>query len=636
MQTAGERMAGSDDERGERERHGSHRRHRRHGHKRRRREGEGEGSEHGRRRHHRKSRSEVEDQANHIARVLEETGRVVGYDDEENPFGDDKLSKAFVWHKKIEKQIEDGSSKHAFSADRVKEKHEERLREIEQVKKRRAERERELAKKQEELDVLQKERILEEAAELEQRDEGFHAEQARTRSEIRLREGRAKPADVFYDVLNDVSTSKASLQDPCGLLEVLEADELADLERELQSHAALDAQDETKTKFWDSALLLCANAIAEKNRAGAHGGKIGVHDTLRSEINDLLRGKSMEDLAALKEDIAHKLREGSTGDEEYWQAVLDKIKLEFASAQVDRWYQAKLRSFGAADGEGEGPEGDLQGDRAARIAMAAPMDKGEGGEAARREYRAREWSPEPEDPEARPGEDASAPPVVTEAEDAAAIRAVRARVVQEERTRLDAAAAAGASGSSRRRPDPQRIVSQVQSRPQPSSSSAAAASASDPMAAYSSRLMGERTENDDVFSQEVKVDKKVEWWHQKYQARKPKYFNRVHTGFDWTKYNQTHYDYDNPPPKVVKGYKFNIFYPDLPPGAKAPSYKIERDGNSADTCIIRFVGGPPYEDVAFKIVNKEWEYSHKHGFKCSFDRGILHLFFNFKRSRYRK
>ena len=54
------------------------------------------------------------------------------------------------------------------------------------------------------------------------------------------------------------------------------------------------------------------------------------------------------------------------------------------------------------------------------------------------------------------------------------------------------------------------------------------------------------------------------------------------------------------------------------------------------SCIIRFLGGPPYEDVAFKIVNKEWEYSHKHGFKCSFDRGILHLFFNFKRSRYRK
>ena len=37
----------------------------------------------------------------------------------------------------------------------------------------------------------------------------------------------------------------------------------------------------------------------------------------------------------------------------------------------------------------------------------------------------------------------------------------------------------------------------------------------------------------------------------------------MHTGFEWNKYNQTHYDFDNPPPKIVQGYKFNMFYPDL-------------------------------------------------------------------------
>jgi hypothetical protein len=44
----------------------------------------------------------------------------------------------------------------------------------------------------------------------------------------------------------------------------------------------------------------------------------------------------------------------------------------------------------------------------------------------------------------------------------------------------------------------------------------------------------------------------VYWWHEKYRPRKPKYFNRVHTGYEWNKYNQTHYDSDNPPPKVVQ------------------------------------------------------------------------------------
>lgn len=46
------------------------------------------------------------------------------------------------------------------------------------------------------------------------------------------------------------------------------------------------------------------------------------------------------------------------------------------------------------------------------------------------------------------------------------------------------------------------------------------------------------------------VGVQVYWWHDKYRPRKPKYFNRVHTGYEWNKYNQTHYDHDNPPPKV--------------------------------------------------------------------------------------
>lgn len=68
----------------------------------------------------------------------------------------------------------------------------------------------------------------------------------------------------------------------------------------------------------------------------------------------------------------------------------------------------------------------------------------------------------------------------------------------------------------------------------------------------------------------------VYWWNEKYRPRKPKYFNRVHTGYEWNKYNQTHYDHDNPPPKVVQGYKFNIFYPDLIDKAEAPTYTLDK------------------------------------------------------------
>ena len=52
--------------------------------------------------------------------------------------------------------------------------------------------------------------------------------------------------------------------------------------------------------------------------------------------------------------------------------------------------------------------------------------------------------------------------------------------------------------------------------------------------------------------------------------------------YEWNKYNQTHYDGDNPPPKTVQGYKFNIFYPELIDKQKAPTYKVERDPASPD------------------------------------------------------
>lgn len=103
-------------------------------------------------------------------------------------------------------------------------------------------------------------------------------------------------------------------------------------------------------------------------------------------------------------------------------------------------------------------------------------------------------------------------------------------------------------------------------------------------------------------------------WQDKYRPRKPRYFNRVHTGYEWNKYNQTHYDSDNPPPKVVQGYKFNIFYPDLLDKSKAPTYIIEREPDTNETVFIRFKAGPPYEVSVVRIwtqVNHwpvSWEY----------------------------
>ncbi|KAL3511693.1 hypothetical protein ACH5RR_024410 [Cinchona calisaya] len=100
------------------------------------------------------------------------------------------------------------------------------------------------------------------------------------------------------------------------------------------------------------------------------------------------------------------------------------------------------------------------------------------------------------------------------------------------------------------------------------------------------KAMGVIQEGDAIFgsNDEINLDSQVYWC----SPRKPKYFNRIHTGYEWNKYNQLHYDHDNPPPKIVKGCKFNIFYPDLVDTGRAPTYAIEKDGDSWETRIIRF------------------------------------------------
>lgn len=141
-------------------------------------------------------------------------------------------------------------------------------------------------------------------------------------------------------------------------------------------------------------------------------------------------------------------------------------------------------------------------------------------------------------------------------------------------------------------------------------------------------------DNEELFTTEAVVpDPKRPDWAVRYKPRKPRYFNRVQMGYEWNKYNQTHFDHDHPPPKVVQGYRFNIFYPDLLDITKTPTYKLFRENGrkrgeslapagEEDTCLIIFKAGPPYEDIAFRIVDRQWDFSAKkeRGFKSTYDK----------------
>ena len=598
-------------------------------------------------------------------------GEIAGYTDAENPFGDANLTERFVWHKKIEKSLMAGVDAKDLGLKAEKARHEARLLEIEKVKQQREQRDREKMEKEQERELMQREEALIEAVELEKKEEEFHVAQAKMRSDIRVREGRARAVDLVARNV-DAEVGSGEFDPNVRPLEVfanLTTQELQELRDDAAARARLAAADPAKRAFWDDFLTVTGAELARArerdavDRARVRGRDPaeaaaqardaqdrGLHEQVDADVAEMLLGKSRAELESLEAEVAATLADPDSAETEYWQAVLRRIAVGKARAAVHDFDERTRAAHEAArprdvpppprrdgaEGAASDDEEDLLGaDFGA--AAAEPAAPGDDDDDAMR-------SPEPEDPpagftpEGTPDREYS-PALVDEAKVPEYVAVVDAAEDAERLARARAAASARLgrfADVSGRRLDER--AAEANAGPSAGPSAGDTGDAGDTASrALAEKMMGANDGAEVAFAGEAALEAQAYWWHDKFRPRKPKYFNRVHTGYDWNKYNQTHYDHDNPPPKTVQGYKFNLFYPDLIDKTKAPTYAIAPDGSRhGETCILRVSAGPPYEDIAFKIVNKEWEYSNKRGFKCSFERGIFHLYINFKRARYRR
>ncbi|XP_043699946.1 cactin-like [Telopea speciosissima] len=560
-----------------------------------------------------------------VAKKLK-TQTVSGYSNDSNPFGDSNLNEKFVWRKKIERDVVQGLPLEMYSVKSEKKKQRGRMAEIEKVKKRREERAIEKAKYEEEMAMLARERARAEFHDWEKKEEEFHFDQSKVRSEIRLREGRIKPIDILSKHLNGSDDFDIEINEPYMVFKGLTVKEMEELHDDIKMHLDLDRATPTHIKFWEALMVVCDWELAEArkkdalDRAQVRGqeppaellaAERGLHSSIEGDVKNVLEVKTYNELEELESQIDSGLRSGTAKVVEFWQAVQKHLTIYKAKALLKEIHANLLHKHLQRLEQPLESEDDLEGDH-----NLTPQE-----DAIHAVEDVQQYSPvtlideEIHEPEEEPG--SFSPQLLHGDENEEAIDP------EEDRIELERKRVAVLEEQQK------RIRETMASKPN---------SSEDNMELKAMKAMGAMEEGDAVFGSgaEVNLDSQVYWWHDKYRPRKPKYFNRVHTGYEWNKYNQTHYDHDNPPPKIVQGYKFNIFYPDLVDKTKAPLYTIEKDGSSGETCIIRFHAGPPYEDIAFKIVNKEWEYSHKKGFKCTFERGILHVYINFKRYRYRR
>ncbi|KMZ66820.1 hypothetical protein ZOSMA_288G00180 [Zostera marina] len=556
---------------------------------------------------------------------------VSGYSNESNPFGDTNLGEKFVWRKKIEKDVADGLPLESFSMKSEKVRQRKRMTEIEKVKKRREERAIEKAQHEEEMALLARERAKAEFQDWEKKEDEFHFEQSKIRSEIRSREGRMKPIDILSKNLNASEEFDIEIQEPYMVFKGLTVKGMEDLQSDIRMHLDLDRATPIHIQFWEAMIVVCDWELSEArkkdalDRARVRGEEPpanilaeerGFHSSIEGDVKSLLQGKTLKELEAMQLYIESQMRIGTAKNVEYWEAVLKRFHIFKAKACLKEIHSSLLRKHLGYLEHPAKIEHDLETIEELNLLHEENTDVNI------KEKDELRNSPEPM-------------VLIPTSDDEEELGSFSPEVLHDEEDEEEAIDPEEDQALLLRRR--QSVIVEHQRRMQATMATKTFAP-DDNLEIKAMKTMGAMEEGDAVFGSgaEVNLESQVYWWHDKYRPRKPKYFNRVHTGYEWNKYNQTHYDHDNPPPKTVQGYKFNIFYPDLVDKSKAPVYTIEKDGSSGETCFIRFHAGPPYEDIAFRIVNKEWEYSHKKGFKCTFERGILHIYFNFKRYRYRR
>ncbi|KAH0847449.1 hypothetical protein AYO21_09339 [Fonsecaea monophora] len=479
-------------------------------------------------------------------------------------------------------------------------------------------------------------------------EDDFVLKQAKKKADIRVKEGRAKPIDWLAVTLRVVDPTRNPLDDeveekdldfvdPDSVFDGLSESQLSELRRDIETYMNLEKNRKNRD-YWQTMQIICKDRQKKLRASGPEGRAMS---SVASDIDKLLGPKSYEQLEVLEGQIRTKLDSDEPIDTDYWQQLLDSLLVWKAKAKLKRVCQDVLESRLK----------NLKQENEQKARLVQQQLQNAGVEPTVSPQHSKEVDPDPllEIPTKDKGLE-----IQDEKTFLQNVAASRRKIVH---MGYVPAPKAGASTAS-------TIPTSLQPRPaaQPSKTVDPTSRfdrstedvSSTTKALFDREVARGVNENEEIFAgeEETSSESKPLWMQEyggKYRPRKPKYFNRVQMGYEWNKYNQTHYDHDNPPPKVVQGYKFHIFYPDLIDPTKAPTYKIIREGGrrkgqtmapagEEDTCIIRFMSGPPYEDIAFRIVDRDWDYSSKHdrGFKSTFEKGVLTLHFTFKRVVYRK
>ncbi|KAJ0096572.1 hypothetical protein Patl1_27173 [Pistacia atlantica] len=243
---------------------------------------------------------------------------VSGYSNDSNPFGDSNLNEKFLWRKKIEQDVSQGVALDEFSTKQRKRDREKGWRRLKRLK--REERAIEKAQHEEEMALLARERAHTEFQDWEKKEEEFHFDQSKVRSEIRLCECRMKPIDILCNHLSGSDDSDLELNEPYMVFNGLTVKEMEELHEDIQMYLDLDRSTPMHIEYWEALIVVCNWELAEAqkkdalDRARVRGEEPpaellaeerGLHSSIELDVRNLLQGKTH---SFLKEIHAKMLR----------------------------------------------------------------------------------------------------------------------------------------------------------------------------------------------------------------------------------------------------------------------------------------------------------------------------------------
>ena len=438
------------------------------------------------------------------------------------------------------------------------------------------------------------------------KEDAFLLKQAKKRSEIRVREGRGRVLDYLTvsikfvedyefaeDWGNELEGFEFVLVPSWELVDSAAPGDLPALIEDMNEVIRLEKNSKYKT-WWRAVRAYCKRKVKPSTTADS-----GLVPEVQSDIEEMLSAKSSRELEALEDQVSDKLDSGEVLDYDYWYHLDSRIKIWKSKTVLREYHREIIHARRKLL------------DQEARIEARHVKDQ------LRR----------------KPVIDATLPPSPS----------LLLSTLPPDNTLpvIDYDTYMSTIEKQRQQVRSQIYVPLIKSQLEPISHAdnieiEVPRDATNASFIQLTEEMERNTVNkghdeyEDAFDAEADVVVDPPSWAHIYPPKKPRYFNRVMTGYDWNRYNQTHYTEDNPPPKIVQGYKFNIFYPDLIDPSKAPTYRVERNQRKIkggmigeeETCLIRFISGPPYEDVVFRIVDKDWDKSSKiqAGFKNSFNK----------------